>query len=155
MDTTLNPLWLAPFASAAFVAFWAFVTMLLSFFSGWTSLGETYRGRLSSEWRSEWMATASLNRFGIPVSYSNCLNVAVGNEGVQLSVFPLLALGAPRLLVPWDDVAGVRSYRVLGLFDRFSFRPAHGDVKITLFGRAARMLSHELAHQEQPTTQPG
>ena len=87
-----------------------------------------------------------MSRFGIPVRYRNCLNVSVGDEGVQLSVFPLLALGSPRLLIPWSDVGSCRSYRLLlGMMDRFGFRPVLCDVKITLAGSAARMLKEQVA----------
>jgi len=129
----------------AFAVMWLGVTLLLSFLSGWTSLARTYRGRLSSVERTVSLGSGVMSRFGLPASYNHVLNVAVGAEGVQLSLFPLFAVGSPPLLIPWRDVAGCRSYRSLGMFDRFTFRPALCDVQITLAGAAARMLSDEVS----------
>ena len=129
-------------APLGFVGLWAGVTLGLAFFSGWTSLAATYRGELASVGRRETMASGTLNHVGIPVGYSNCLTVAVGPEGVQLSVFAFFRLGAPRLLFPWSDIDRCRSYKVLKMFDHFDFRVA--DVTITLSGRAARMLAEEV-----------
>jgi hypothetical protein len=75
----------------------------------------------------------------------------VGGEGVELSVFPLFTLASPRLLIPWSDLGDRRSYRFLGMMDCFSFRPARCDVKITLWGNAARMLA---AAVERGTVSP-
>jgi hypothetical protein len=141
MDTS----WLFVLIPVFFVGLWAGVTLLLSFLSGWRSLARTYRGSLRSVARVVSMGSGMMTRFLFPVSYSGVLNVAVGAEGVELSVFPLFAPGSPRLLIPWNQMAQCRSYRMLGLFDRFSFRPAQGHVTITLSGRAARMLADELA----------
>lgn len=141
MDTT----WLFVLIPVFFVGLWAGVTLLLSFLGGWRSLARTYRGGLTSVARGVSMGSGMMTRFLFPVSYSGVLNVAVGAEGVELSVFPLFGLGSPRLLIPWNHVAECRSYRMLGMFDRFTFRPAQSDVTITLSGRAARMLADELA----------
>jgi hypothetical protein len=135
-------LWLFP---VAFIARWAGVTLLLAFFSGWTSLAKTYRGRLTTVASSVSMGSGGLNRFGFPVSYRNILNASIGAEGVELSVFPLFALGSPPLLIPWSHMERCESYRWLGMMDRFSFRPIGSDVKITLAGGAARMLTAEVA----------
>jgi len=142
MDGFFWPVLLFPFA---FAALWAGVTLLLSFFSGWRSLAAIYRGRLSSVDGAVSMGSGMMSRFGFPASMNNVLHVAVGAEGVQLSLFKPFALGSPPLLIPWSDLGDCRSYRALGLFDRFSFRPVRGDVKITLAGAAARMVSEEVA----------
>ncbi|HEV7588882.1 MAG TPA: hypothetical protein VGO40_12270 [Longimicrobium sp.] len=141
----MNPIYLVVLNSIAFAGLFAGVTLLLSFFSGWTSLARAYRGGLATVTDRVWMGSGGMNRFGIPVRYRNCLNVSVGDEGVQLSVFPLFALASPRLLIPWSDVGACQSYRLLGLMDRFSFRPVLCDVKITLAGSAARMVKEQVA----------
>jgi len=128
-----------------FVGLWAGVTVLLAFLSGWTSLARTYRGGLAAVADAVPMGSGILSRFGIPVSYNRILNVSVGGEGVELSVFPLFALASPQLLIPWSELTECRSYRALGIFDRFSFRPARCGVKIALAGSAARMLAAEVA----------
>jgi len=129
----------------SFAAIWLGVTLMLSFLSGWSSLAQAYRGRLSSAERAVTMGSGMMSRFGLPASFNHVLNVSVGAEGVQLSLFPLFAVGSPPLLIPWSDVAGCRSYRSLGMFDRFTFRPALCDVQITLAGAAARMLRDEVS----------
>jgi len=141
MSDLPTPLLLIVFYACA----WAVVMLLGSLFSGWFSMAETYRGRLASVSRRVWMGSGRLNRFGIPAVYRNCLIVAVGSEGVQLSLFPLFALGSPPLMIPWSDLGSCRSYKALGLFDRFSFRPVLSDVKITLAGSAARMVRDQVA----------
>jgi hypothetical protein len=137
----MKPIYLFILIPVAFVGMWAGVTALLSFLSGWTSLARSYRGTLASVENSVGMGSGIISRFGLPVSYNHVLNVSVGGEGVELSLFPLFALTSPRLLIPWSDMAECRSYRALGMFDRFSFRPARCGVKIALAGNAARMLA--------------
>jgi len=151
MKDFLWPVLLFPFA---FAALWAGVTLLLSFFSGWSLLARTYRGQLSSVEGAVGMGSGMMSRFGLPASMNNVLNVAVGAEGVQLSLFKPFALGSPPLLIPWSDLAECRSYQLFGMFDRFAFRPARGDVKITLSGRAARMLRDAVAAQGHPALRP-
>jgi hypothetical protein len=149
----MKPIYLLVLVPVFFVAMWAGVTTLLAFLSGWTSLARAYRGGLASVAGSVSMQSAVMRRFGIPVSYRHILNVSVGAEGVQLSVHPLFALASPPLLIPWSDMAECRSYQALGMFDRFSFRPARCDVKIALAGSAARLLTEELAGEstQRPT----
>ena len=142
MDGFFWPVLLFPFA---FAALWAGVTLLLSFFGGWRSLAGTYRGQLSSVEGAVSMGSGMMSRFGFPASMNHVLNVAVGDEGVQLSLFRPFALGSPPLLIPWSDLGDCRAYKALGLFDRFSFRPVRGDVKITLSGPAARLVRDEVA----------
>ena len=129
-----------------FVGIWSGVTVLLAFLSGWTVLARSYRGALASVAASVSMGSAIMSRFGIPVSYKHILNVAVGAEGVELSVFPLFALASPRLLIPWSDVGPCESWRILGVMDRFSFRPVRCGVKITLAGSAARLVKEAVAN---------
>ena len=141
----MNPIYLFVLIPVAFVGMWAGVTTLLAFLSGWTSLAKSYRGSLASVADTVPMQSAVMSRFGLPVSYKHILNVSVGDEGVELSVFPLFALASPRLLIPWSEMVDCRTYRALGMFDRFSFRPARCGVKIALAGNAARMLTGALA----------
>jgi hypothetical protein len=151
MDGFFWPVLLFPFA---FVALWAGATLLLSFFSGWRSLAGTYRGQLSSVEHAVEGGSGMMSRFGFPASMNHVLNVAVGAEGVQLSLFRLFALGSPPLLIPWSELGDFRYYKALGLFDRFSFRPVRGSVKITLSGAAARMVRDEVAAQGHPVLRP-
>lgn len=138
---------LAPFVM---VGFWLFVTRLLAAMSGWSALADTYRGALTSITASERMASGRISRFGIPINYNHVLNVEAGDEGVQLSLFRLLAFGSPPLAIPWSHVADARNHTWLGMIDQFTFRPAQSSVRITLTGRAARMLRDEAARRGHP-----
>src|SRR5215213_5601081 len=111
MDTT----WLFVLVPVAFVGLWAGVTLLTAFISGWTSLAQSYRGRLATVADSVGMGSGFITRFGIPMGYSSILNVAMGDEGVQLSLFPLFAIGSPPLLIPWSEMGQAESYRLFGL----------------------------------------
>jgi hypothetical protein len=137
-------------APLSMIGFWLFVTRLLAAMSGWSSLADTYRGALSSITASEPMASGRISRFGFPVSYNHVLSVDAGDEGVQLTLFRLLAFGSPPLAIPWSHVADARNNKWLGMIDQFTFRPAQSSVKITLTGRAARMLRDEAARRGHP-----
>lgn len=141
----MNPIYFSALQLVAFAGFWAAMTALMAFVGGWTSLARSYRGRLAVVTDRVWMGSGSISRFGIPLGYANVLNVAVGDGGVQLSLFPLFALGSPPLVIPWSDVGSCRSWRVLGLLDRFSFHAVDCGVKITLFGSAARLVKAQVA----------
>src|SRR5688500_16599070 len=108
----MDTIWLFVIIPVAFVGMWAGVTLLLAFLSGWTSLARTYRGRLTTVAASVPMGSGVMSRFAIPTTYRNILNVAVGPEGVQLSVFPLFALGSPPIVIPWSDLGQCESYRL-------------------------------------------
>lgn len=137
-------------APLAMVGFWLFVTRLLAAMSGWSSLAHTYRGALGPATAREPMASGRISRFGIPISYNHVLGVEAGDEGVQLTLFRLLAFGSPPLAIPWSHVADARSHTWLGMIDQFTFRPAQSRVRITLTGRAARMLRDEAARRGHP-----
>jgi len=143
MEPWIYPVVLFP---VFFVGLWSGVTFLMSRLSGWSSLADSYRAGAT---RAGLAITGSalLNHFGFPVSYSGVLYVGVGAEGVELSLWRIFALGSPPLTIPWGHLAECRSYQQLGMFDRFVFRPALGDVKITLTGRAARLLRDEAARR--------
>jgi len=38
------------------------------------------------------------------VPYRAALNLGADTQGLHLSVFPLLSIGAPALLIPWQEV---------------------------------------------------
>ena len=137
-------------APLGMIGVWLFVTRLLAALSGWSSLADTYRGALTSITASEPMASGRISRFGIPINYNHVLSVAAGDEGVQLTLFRLLASGSPPLAIPWSHVADARNHKWLGMIDQFTFRPAQSSVKITLTGRAARMLRDEASRRGHP-----
>ena len=80
------------------------------------------------------MGSARMGSAFFPTAYNGILNVSVSAEGVGLSLFPLFAIGAPPLLIPWDAMGEFRTWTLFG-FPRFQF--SVGRVQVTLVGRAA------------------
>lgn len=143
---TINPLWIVAIFLVVFPVFWSGVCVLISFVTGWRGLAADYRGRLDAV---DGRVSMSSGRMGIG-NYNNVLNVAVGPRGMELSVFPLLAVGSPPLAIPWSDVVPVRRYRLLGMFDRLQLRIG-GRVTLVLAGSAARLVEQALGRSAAAT----
>ena len=135
--TTTTTVLIAILGIAGFVGLWCGVILLLAVTSGWSSLARRYRGRLP-ESEGEYQVTMGSAQIGW-VTYNNIVNVSAGPLGVEMSLFPLFAIGAPALAFPWQALGDHRRGRAMGMFDRFSFS-VDGDVTITLGGGAARMM---------------
>ncbi|HET7232517.1 MAG TPA: hypothetical protein VFJ16_21085 [Longimicrobium sp.] len=127
--------WIVLLFLIVFPAFWVAICMLLGELSGWRALAREYRGRLASPAGSVGMSSGRMGLTG----YRNCLNVSVGAQGLGLSVFPLLAVGSPPLVIPWPAVELVRRDRLFGVFDRLHLRLG-GAVTLVLYGSAARLV---------------
>ena len=141
------PLWLPFLFPLFFVGMWLFVTTLLAFVSGWRALARRYRATTAAvPWTVPW-GSGYLNWFGLPIGYGSCLNVGVSPRGVVMKPMLLFAVASPRLEIPWEEMGEIRSYRLFGLFRRFTFMTADPRVKITLVGRAATALDQAfMAH---------
>ena len=123
-----------------FPLFWCGINLALSYLSGWRSLARHFRGRPAEPVAKVSLGSARMGSAIFPTSYSGILNVTASREGVGLSLFPLFAVGAPALLIPWDAMGECRTWTLLG-FPRFQFRV--GGVQVTLVGRAARMMREQ------------
>ena len=66
--------------------------------------------------------------------------MGVSAGGVMLKPVAIFATWMPQLLIPWDEIGECRSYRLFGIFQRFSFVTHDPRVKITLAGRAAALV---------------
>lgn len=88
----------------AFIGLWCGVCYLLSKMSGWRDLAEKYP--LTAPFTGETHSWQS-GRMGA-CSYRSCLILGVNHQGLYLSVFPIFAIGAPPLLIPWPAVSGVK-----------------------------------------------
>jgi hypothetical protein len=131
---SIPPFLQLPLALAGGVGFGLGICLLLATVSGWRSLARTYRGRLP---RVDGVAVGSATIGG--VSYNGVITFATGPDGVGMWLFPPFAVGSPPIAVPWAAIDGVRRYRLLGRFDRFSFRA--GSVMVTAKGVTANLLS--------------
>src|SRR5580704_5661625 len=82
-----------------FVLWWLFLTGLLAYFGGWTSLAGRLRADgpdVPVDGKRFRFASGSLGRRFFPVSYGNCLFVVVAPQGLRLSIFlPFRFLSPP------------------------------------------------------------
>src|SRR5262245_33648505 len=84
------------------VTLWLFVSAIISYIGGWTTLAKRFRLRRSFvgarwSWQSgqmRWIAC-----------YRNCLTVGCSPEGLYLATMPLFRFRHPPLLIPWEEVA--------------------------------------------------
>lgn len=133
--------WLVPLLFASiFPVFWAGICFLLAVLSGWRELARTYRGRLT---HAEGSVSLASGRMGL-TTYRSCLKVSVSGEGLGLSLFPLFAVGAPRLAIPWSAITVSPRDRMLWM-DRLRLRI--GGVDLALYGTAARLVDEFCARR--------
>ena len=83
-----------------FVVLWCFVSVLLAWIGGWGVLARHYPARRGFDGRRFSFRSARLGG----VSYSGCLTLTVGAEGVSVAVLPMFRAGHPPLFIPWGDV---------------------------------------------------
>lgn len=103
------PFWLIPLFPVFFAGFWMFVTGVLSAAGGWHGLAERFReppNPPSATARRFRMASADLvnGAFPLPVSYSGCLIVDLGDAGIHLRPWLPFRFAHPPLLIPWAQV---------------------------------------------------
>lgn len=84
-----------------FVTAWIAICLILSRFSGWSHLADTFRLTQPFTGRKWRFRSASFRRF---TSYSNALTIGASSAGLYLAVFPLFRAGHPPLLIPWQHV---------------------------------------------------
>lgn len=91
------------------------VLLLAQYWSGWGTLSEVYTSardfRPNEKWTflSAWMGVREGDTLlGVEkplFSLRNCLNIAVNEAGLRLSLFPMFRLFHPPLFIPWDHVS--------------------------------------------------
>lgn len=126
-----------------FPVMWLGVTGLLSVLGGWRQLGAQFAagpvahpGRRVGRWVSGGMA-----RLPFPVSYSNCLNVSLYQDGFSLSVAMPFRFMHPPLFIPWT---AIRECEERGTFWRYSKITLHtSGVRIMVGGSAGRELREQ------------
>lgn len=72
--------------------------------AGWHLLAASYKDHKSSksiQWR---FVSARMGNGSSIVPYRAALNIGADTQGLHLSIFPLLSIGAPALLIPWQEL---------------------------------------------------
>ncbi len=72
--------------------------------AGWRLLAAAYKNKESSksiQWR---FVSARMGNGSSYVPYRAALNIGSDTHGLHLSMFPLLSIGAPALLIPWEEL---------------------------------------------------
>jgi len=111
---------------------------LFQYWSCWGVLADHYhfRGKPNAKQRwfflTAWMgAQEGDSLLGVEkplLPLRSCLNVAVNEAGMHLSIFPLFRLFHPPLFIPWEHIATKSSTGVLKQSIDFSFLEAPGVV---------------------------
>ncbi|QDU86999.1 hypothetical protein Pla175_03530 [Pirellulimonas nuda] len=116
-DFPISP-WLAvPGFLVFFAAVWSLASWGAAAISGWGLLAQHYRceGDLAGpKWR--WRTA----KFRWTVAYSGCLTFTANQQGLGIAVMAPLRLGAPPLLIPWQDITARRRRLLLGI-ERVTF----------------------------------
>lgn len=81
-----------------------FVVFMANRDAGWQLLAASYKNLESCksiQWR---FVSARMGNGSSIVPYRAALNIGADTQGLHLSVFPLLSIGAPALLIPWQEL---------------------------------------------------
>ena len=93
-----------------FIAIWCGVCLLLARIGGWSALATKFRA--VEEPAGERFRFCSA-KIGI-AAYRSAITAIKSDTGLHLSMFPLLRLGHPAILIPWSEMKNPRAKRVLG-----------------------------------------
>ena len=124
-----------------FIGGWLLILFLLSVLGGWHALSKRYKSSSNFSGKLFRFVSGSLGNKIFPVSYSSCLSVSIGSDGIGLSVLPLFRFFHPKLLLPWSSVSDCKQ-------EKFWFRTcttislSESNVPIRLFGRAGQEISN-------------
>jgi hypothetical protein len=122
-----------------FLVVWLGISVLLSAFGGWLLLARNYRHRGTFTGSRHLFVSGQMRRF---VSYSSCLIVGSGPEGMYLSILFPFRVGHPPVLIPWQDVSVSPSrFTILPSFT-FSFAMCPS-VSLRLYRGTTRRLAEE------------
>lgn len=123
-----------------FPLMWFGITGLLSAIGGWRELGSQYaagpaarEGRVVGVW-----VTGGMQRMIFPVSYRNCLNVRLYQDGFWLGVAMPFRFMHPPLFIPWTAVRDCEQGGVIWRYTKISLHTS--GVRILIGGGAGREI---------------
>lgn len=108
----MPPIWVLIAGGLLYFLFiWTGVALLLSWLGGWRNLAKKYRHGTSIAGTKFSLQSAMLRR---GCSYNHCLTFIVNDDGLGLTIMPLLRVGHQPLFIPWDDITVEREKIILG-----------------------------------------
>lgn len=134
-----EPFWLVLFFAGFWIAMWIAVSMLLSVMSGWRSLARRFRASTPPSGDRFRFVSGSMGPWFLPVSYSNCLTLTVGAEGIHLAMFFPFRLFHPPLFIPSAMIeSAVKKYFLFFPYAKIRIR-GHWPT-LTIYGWAVRRI---------------
>lgn len=106
-----DPYTLTWFHLLGFIAFFAFILLLLSFIGGWQWLSRVYRISQRPSAKAHFFCSGHVGW----VNYKGCLVFHVIEDGFFLSVIPICRIGHPPLFIPWHALHRVTEGRLIYL----------------------------------------
>jgi hypothetical protein len=79
--------------------------VVLSRLSGWYRLSKQFSAAEFVAAESAWFRSASLSG----IQYSSCLNFAVNDDGLRISVILPFRIGHPPIVIPWNAMHHVQA----------------------------------------------
>ena len=140
----MEPLWFFPF----FAAMWCGISALLAMLGGWAWLARSFKAEQSTQGKRFRFVSGSMGASVLPVSYSGCLFITVGETGFRLSILFLFRLLSPPLFIPWRAIESVESRRLL-LSRRTVIRIRDRWPTISIRGEAGEELQRAYAGQNR------
>jgi hypothetical protein len=129
-----DPMFEAVFLTVINLVVFVGLMWLAQYWTGWGTLSHVYpsprdfRPRQQWTFLSGWMGVREENTlFGTQkplFSMRSCLNIAAGEEGFRLSVFPLFRLFHPPLFIPWGHVSPRNYNGIISKWTEFRLREA-------------------------------
>jgi hypothetical protein len=153
----MNEIWPSPLSEPFwfvlyFVGLAVAVMMLLSLMSGWWTLARQLRASIPPDGDRFGFTSGTMGIWVFPVSYSSCLFVNVGREGIRVAMpFPF-RLFHPPLFIPSAMIESAVEKRFL--FSRYAkIRIRDHWPRLTIHGRAGRRII-ELLGRPEPRSNP-
>jgi hypothetical protein len=139
MDIWPSPQWEPFWFVLCFAGFWIGIMMLLSFPSGWWSLARRFRASTPPSGVCFRFVSGSMGLWFLPVSYSSCLTLTVGGEGIHLAMFFPFRPFHPPLFIPSAMIeSAVEKYFLFFLYAKIRIRD-HWPT-LTIYGWAGRRI---------------
>jgi hypothetical protein len=83
-----------------FIPVWLLILLVVSWASGWSTLGQRYRATEMPQGEKFRMQFAS---FGW-LDYNGCLTIVVAPDGIYLALWWMFRFAHPALLLPWSSL---------------------------------------------------